>query len=217
MITVKHQLFDGFSAKIRLAIVKIALYLSYQPQQGSNQLLPKMKSDFNNTINKYDQHDRPRANEEIIKTYKIRVIDHNGNNLGVITSREALYKAKEVALDLVEVSPNTTPPVCKIMDLGKYIFDKKKKDKGNEHRAPETHEIRLSPSIGQNDLEVKARKAEEFLKEGSKVIIQFKLHGREAKKTNLIDDVVKKFHSLLNTISNLENAGGVYILVPKPV
>jgi translation initiation factor IF-3 len=161
-----------------------------------------------------DEEERPRINEEI-RTFKIRVIDHNGNNLGVINNRDALYKAREAGFDLVEVSPQATPPVCKIMDFGKYMFELKKKRKDNEHKSPETKEIRLTPAIGQGDLEIKARKALEFLEEGSKVILSFKLRGREASKTEFVKDVVARFYAIVETKSTLESKGGVHILTPK--
>lgn len=157
---------------------------------------------------------RLRINNQI-RAFKVRLIDQHGTNLGVVNCNEALYKAREAGLDLVEVSPDTNPPVCKIMDFGKYLFEQKKKMKENQHKAPEPHEIRLSPGIGQSDLEIKAKKALEFLSGGSKVTLTFKLKGREAKKIDLIEDVVKRFHKLVETASMLEIKGGSYVLIPK--
>lgn len=164
--------------------------------------------------NRASEEDRPRINEEI-RSYKVRVIDSTGANIGVITNRDALLKAREVGLDLVEVSPQVVPPVCRIMDFGKYMFEQKKKRKDNDHKSPETKEIRLTPSIGQGDLEIKAKKALEFLAEGSKVVLNFKLRGRENSKTEFVKDVVKRFYMIVETKSTLESKGGVHILTPK--
>lgn len=157
---------------------------------------------------------RPRINHEI-KVYKVRLIDQNGNNVGIVDTRDALNRARDAVLDLVEVSPTTNPPVCKIMDFRKYIFEQKKKMKENTHKAPETHEIRLTPNIDQHDIEVKARKATEFLEDGSKVILVFKVKGREAKQTEFINDVVKRFYALVDKLATLENKGEVFILHPR--
>lgn len=150
-----------------------------------------------------------------IRAYKVLLIDQNGTNFGAVSINEATVKAREAGLDLVEVSPEVTPPVCRIMDFGKYIFEQKKKQKENFHKAPEPHEIRLSTGIGQSDLEIKAKKALEFLNDGSKVTLSFKLRGRELKKMDLVDAVVQRFFVLVQTKSTLENKGGVYVLIPK--
>jgi translation initiation factor IF-3 len=179
-----------------------------------------MKDNRNNYNDRGDRRqpaedqDRPRINNEI-RAYKVRLIDQTGTNLGVVRIEDALFKAREVSLDLVEVSPDGNPPVCKIMDLGKYLFEQKKKQKENYHKPPEPREIRLSTGIGQGDLEIKAKKAIEFLEEGSKVTLSFKLKGREAKKLDLVDDVVKRFFALVQEKSTLESKGGVHILIPK--
>ena len=162
----------------------------------------------------HHESDRPRINDEI-KCYNVRVIDNNGNNIGVITPREALQRAKQLGLDLVEVSPSAKPPVCKIMDFGKFLFEKRKKQKESFQKAPETHEIRLTPCIGVHDIEIKAKKALEFLTEGSKVILQFKLRGRETKHPELIKEVINKFYDFVKEKAVLESKGGSYTLVPK--
>jgi translation initiation factor IF-3 len=161
-----------------------------------------------------DKAPQIRINEHI-KSFKIRLIDDTGNNVGIIDTRDALAKSRQVGLDLVEVSPQAKPPVCKIMDYRKYIFEQKKKAKGNNHKSPETRELRLSISIGLHDLEIKARKAQEFLDEGSKVILSFKVSGREASKTELINDIAKRFYTLVEHSSTMESKGGVFILTPK--
>ena len=146
---------------------------------------------------------------------QIRLIDSNGDNLGLFTVKDAITKAKSIGLDLIEINPIAKPPVCKIMDLGKYMFEVKKRKKENSQKPPETKEIRLTPSIGEHDLIIKSKKVEEFLDNGSKVIIQFKLKGREAKKYDLIKAIVIKFHELLKDKCNLEMKSDSYILIPK--
>ncbi len=177
-------------------------------------MFPNQNKSNNAPVTKNDEEDRPNINGEI-RAYKVRLIDQSGNNVGVVDTRDALTKARDAALDLVEVSPDATPPVCKIMDFRKYVFEQKKRAKENSHKSPEDHEIRLSPNICQNDLETKARKAQEFLEDGSKVVLTFKVKGREAKKVDFIKDVINRFYVLVEKYSTLENKGGVYILHPK--
>lgn len=186
---------------------------SYKPQTSVNKFHKKdYKKDFKH--NDIVDEDRPVCNEEI-KAWKVRLIDQNGVNIGVVDTRDALFKAREVSLDLVEVSPEAKPPVCKIMDVGKFIFEKKKKQKENMNRGPEPHEIRLTPSIGQHDLEIKARKAIEFLEEGSIVTIQVKVRGREKSHPELIRDVALRFGKLVAEKGNMENKGDVWVITPK--
>jgi translation initiation factor IF-3 len=160
--------------------------------------------------------DKPRTNWEI-KVPQIHLIDQNGTFIGLTTVKEGVIKAKEANLDLVEIVPNHKPPVCKIMDLGKWIFEQKKKAKSNIHKAPPTHEIRLTPNTEQHDIEIKAKKAIEFLKEGSKIILQFKTKGREAKKQDLIEIVAVKFAKAVEEHAVMENTGECFILSPKHV
>ena len=164
--------------------------------------------------NKMDDVDKPNMDYNI-KHPKVRVIDENGENLGILSVKDGIIKAKEKNLNLIEISPNANPPVCKIMDLGKYIFEVKKHKKETFQKAPEHKEIRLTPSIGSHDLEIKAKKVEEFLKDGSKVTIQFKLKGRENKKYDIIRGVANKFYDLLKDVSTMAYDGESYVLTPK--
>lgn len=165
-------------------------------------------------VNKLDDLDKPNMDFEI-KHPKIRIIDDAGVNLGVFTVKDGINKAKEKNLNLIEINPTANPPVCKIMDLGKYIFEAKKHKKETTQKAPDHKEIRLSPGIGPHDLEVKAKKVEEFLKDGSKVTIQFKLKGREAKKHDIIKGVAERFYELLKSVSTMAHNGEAYVLTPK--
>ena len=120
----------------------------------------------NNNNNKNGQ----RINE-MIRVREVRLIDDEGNQLGIVATQEALRMAKDKDLDLVEVSPNANPPVCKILDYGKYKFEQEKKlrDSKKNQKVLKLKEIRMQPKIGSGDLDTKAKHIQEFLDEGDKV------------------------------------------------
>jgi translation initiation factor IF-3 len=118
-----------------------------------------------------------RVNEQIRIT-PIRVIASDGQQLGIIPTEEALTKARSEVLDLVEVAPNERPPVCRIMDYGKYKYDKKKKSHQHAHHT-KTKEIRLRPKTGEHDIGFKVKKAIGFLKQKDKVQVSVLFRGRE--------------------------------------
>ena len=167
-------------------------------------------------VNKTIDCDKPNMDYGI-KYPKIRVIDDNGDNLGIFTVKDGITKAKEKNLNLIEINPTANPPVCKIMDLGKYIFEVKKRKKENAQKPPEHKEIRLTPNISAHDMVIKAKKVEEFLKEGSKVTIQFKLKGRENKKHEIIKAVAERFYDILKNVATMTHNGEAYILMPHTV
>lgn len=110
----------------------------------------------------------------------VRVIDDQGTQLGIIPTQDALLKAREAGLDLVEVAPNERPPVCRIMDFGKYKYEKKKKKKANQKtHQTKTKEIRLRPKTGEHDIEFKVNKAKGFLQHKDKVQVTVIFRGRE--------------------------------------
>lgn len=111
----------------------------------------------------------------------MRVIDEDGSQLGVLETSEALRIAKEKELDLVEVAPNVRPPVCKIIDWGKFQYQQAKKEQvsKNKQKKTEIKGVRVRPSTGENDLQFKAEQAEKFLKKGNKVKVEIILRGRE--------------------------------------
>ena len=121
-----------------------------------------------------------RLNNQIRAT-ELRVIDANGENLGVLTKEVALSKAREAGLDLIEISPNAVPPVAKIMDYGKfqYIESKKVKEAKSKAHTTETKGIQIKVGTGEHDLSLKAKKISEWLKEGNRVKIELYLRGRE--------------------------------------
>ena len=119
-------------------------------------------------------------NEEI-REKEVRVIDTDGTMLGVMPTQQALDLAAEKKLDLVNISPNAKPPVCKILDYGKYRYElqKKEKEARKKQKTVDVKELRLSPSIDTHDVQVKVKKANEFLKDGDKVKISIRFRGRE--------------------------------------
>ena len=118
---------------------------------------------------------------EQIRDKEVRLISETGEQLGVFSSRDAQKLADEKKLDLVKIAPNAKPPVCRIMDYGKYKFDQAKKEKEarKKQKTVDVKELRLSPSIDTHDVQVKVKKANEFLKDGDKVKISIRFRGRE--------------------------------------
>ncbi|NJL08699.1 MAG: translation initiation factor IF-3 [Methylacidiphilales bacterium] len=124
--------------------------------------------------------DGPRVNREI-RIREVQLIDQNGSNLGVTPTFEALKLAEEAGLDLVEVAPNSSPPVCKILDYGKYKFLEQKKaaEARKNQKIVEVKEIKLRPGIDDHDYDVKMRAMKRFFEEGDKVKVTLRFRGRE--------------------------------------
>jgi translation initiation factor IF-3 len=122
----------------------------------------------------------PRFNE-FIQSQKVRVIDHEGENLGVMYTREAMEQARELGLDLVEVSPNADPPVAKFLDVGKYTYEAQKKANAarKSQKTQEIKEIKMRPNIDDHDYDTKMKKVVEFIEEGDKVKVTMRFRGRE--------------------------------------
>ena len=139
-----------------------------------------------------------RVNEQI-RVREVRLIDDEGEQRGIIPTIEALRMAKERELDLVEVSPNANPPVCKILDFGKYRFEQEKKlrDSKKNQKVLKLKEIRMQPKIGSGDLDTKAKHVQEFLDEGDKVKVTIRFRGRELAHTELGFDVLKEVEKRL--------------------
>jgi len=130
-----------------------------------------------------------------IRARQVRVIDENGEMRGVMDTRDALQMAEDAKLDLVNVSPNAEPPVCKILDYGKYRYELQKKDKiaKKNQKTMQIKEIRLSTFIEEHDIQVKAKTAAKFLKEGDKVKVSLRFRGRERDYTSKGYDVMNRF------------------------
>ena len=126
------------------------------------------------------QKDGPRINEEI-RVREVHLIDKDGANHGNCRHREALAKAQEAGLDLVEISPNATPPVCKILDYGKYKYQEQKKaaEARKKQKVVEVKEIKFRPMIDDHDYDVKMRSMQRFFEEGDKVKVTLRFRGRE--------------------------------------
>jgi translation initiation factor IF-3 len=124
--------------------------------------------------------DGPRINEEI-RAHSVQLIDQNGQNLGSVEVQLALQRAQDAGLDLVEIAPNSTPPVCKILDYGKYKYQAQKKaaEARKKQKVVEVKEIKLRPMIDDHDYDVKMRSMQRFFEEGDKVKVTLRFRGRE--------------------------------------
>ena len=134
---------------------------------------------------------------EDIRDSEIRLIGSTGEQLGIMSAAQAQRIADEQGLDLVKISPQATPPVCKLMDYGKFRFEQGKREKEakkNQH-VVEVKEIRMSPSIDTNDFNTKIKNAMKFLKDGNRVKVTVRFRGREMAHTSLGADLLKKFGS----------------------
>ena len=144
-------------------------------------------------------------NEEI-RDKEIRVIDSDGSQLGILSAKEALKIATEKNLDLVKIAPQAVPPVCRIMDYGKYRFEQAKKEKEakKNQKVIEIKEIRLSLSIDTHDFETKLNHARKFLESGNKVKVSIKFKGREMAHPEMGEVIVKKFADSCSDIANID-------------
>ena len=153
------------------------------------------------TIAKLDH----QLNEEI-RDKEVRVIGPDGTMLGIMSAADALKQAEEQDYDLVKISPNAVPPVCKIMDYGKFRFEQMKKEKEakkNQH-VVEIKEIRMSPGIDTNDFNVKVKNAMKFLKDGNRVKVTVRFRGREMAHTNIGEQLLVKFGQDCAELANVE-------------
>ena len=153
------------------------------------------------TIAKLDH----QLNEEI-RDKEIRLIGADGAQLGIMSSAQANAMAEEQGLDLVKISPNATPPVCKIMDYSKFCYDQKKREKDakKNQRVVEIKEIRMSPSIDTNDFNTKVKAAQKFLGDGNRVKVSVRFRGREMAHTNLGEKLLVDFAAACAEIANME-------------
>ena len=125
----------------------------------------------------------------------MRVIAGEGEQLGIMSGRDALQLAQERHLDLVEIAPTAKPPVCRIMDYGKYRYEQQKRDKEarKKQKVVAVKEVRLSPNIDTHDVQVKIKNAIKFLKDGNKVKVSIRFRGRELSRTDVAIDIMKDF------------------------
>lgn len=151
------------------------------------------------------KNDGPRVNREI-DARSIRLVGADGEMIGVVTLREGLIMAEEAGLDLVEVSPNAEPPVCKILDYGKFKYEaqKKKNEAKKKQKVIEVKEIKLRPNIDDNDYDVKLRNMRKFLEEGDKVKVTLRFRGRELAHQDLGMKVLERVRDDLEGLGKIE-------------
>ena len=153
------------------------------------------------TIAKFDH----QLNEEI-RDKELRVIGVDGAQVGIMSAAQANALAEEQGLDLVKISPNAVPPVCRIMDYAKFCFDQKKREKEakKNQRVVEIKEIRMSPSIDTNDFNTKVKNAQKFLKDGNRVKVSVRFRGREMAHTNIGEKLLMDFAAECAEIASME-------------
>lgn len=164
-----------------------------------------------------------QINEEI-RDKEIRLISDTGEQLGIMTVAAALEIAEEKDMDLVKIAPGSNPPVCKIMDYGKYRFEQSKREKEakkNQH-VVEVKEIRMSPGIGDNDFNTKLRNGQKFLKDGDRLKVTVRFRGRQMAHTNLGEELLTRFaegcaeFATVDKNAKLEGRNMAMFLSPKP-
>jgi translation initiation factor IF-3 len=166
--------------------------------------------------------DGPRVNEDI-RAPQVRLIDQDGEMQGVMTAREALIRAYDVGLDLLEISPNALPPVVKILDYGKYKYEQQKKanEARKRQKVVEIKEIKVRPNIDDHDYDVKMRQMKEFIGEGDKVKVTLRFRGREMAHQDLGLKVLDRIRTELaettkvESMPRLENRQMSMVLAPK--
>ena len=164
----------------------------------------------------------PRINEHI-RVREVRLIDENGENVGVMPTIDARVRANDVGLDLVEISPDANPPVCKILDFGKYKFQLQKKaaEARKHQKVVELKEIKMRPGIDDHDYDVKMRAIKRFFEEGDKVKITLRFRGREMAHSQLGMQVLQRVKADTEAISKVESEPRfegkqmVMVLAPK--
>jgi translation initiation factor IF-3 len=156
-------------------------------------------------MNVTPSRDGPRINGEILAN-QIRLVDEHGEMVGVVSRNEGLDMATDAGLDLVEISPNADPPVCKILDFGKYKYEeqKKKNEARKRQKVIEVKEVKFRPSIDDHDYDVKMRSMHKFIGEGDKVKVTMRFRGRELAHQELGMDVLMRVKGDLDEIAKVE-------------
>ena len=143
---------------------------------------------------------------ERIRDKEVRVISQDGEQLGIMSAKEAQKLAREADLDLVKIAPGAKPPVCKIIDYGKYRYEQARKEKEakKKQRTMEVKEVRLSPNIDTNDLNTKANQARKFIQKGDKVKVTLRFRGREMAHVNYSKQILDSFYEKLEDIAVID-------------
>jgi translation initiation factor IF-3 len=161
--------------------------------------------------------------DTMINVPKVRVIDHEGENLGVMYTREAIEQANELGLNLVEVSPNADPPVCKFLDVGKYRYEAQKKANlaRKTQKTQEIKEIKMRPNIDDHDYDVKMKNVHKFIEHGDKVKLTLRFRGREMAHQQLGMDLLNRVRddmeesAKVESFPRLEGRQMIMVLAPK--
>ena len=150
--------------------------------------------------------DGPRINENI-EASEVRLVDADGEMVGIVSTQEAIRAAEEAGLDLIEVSPNATPPVCKVLDYGKFKYEEQKRaaEARKKQKTVDVKEIKVRPNIESHDYEVKLRNARKFLDHGDKVKVTLRFRGREMAYQDIGLDVLERMRTDLAEISKVES------------
>ena len=164
----------------------------------------------------------PKANERI-KALDVQVIGSEGNNLGVMQLKQAIQMARDEGLDLIEISPNANPPVCKIMDMGKYKYDLQKKanQAKKKQKTVSLKEIKLRPGTETHDYNFKIKNAKKFIAKGNKVKFTVKFKGREMQHTNLgkelMDKIIEETKEVAKVESKPKFEGRQMVMIIQPL
>ena len=182
--------------------------------------MPTKPTKNNDGNRRRDRGDQTRINERI-RAPRVRVVTANGDQLGVMNTRDALEKAKALGLDLVEVAGNADPPVCRVVDYGKYKYQQAKLQKNNKSRTVKLKEIKLRIGTDTNDYNVKMARTESFLDHGHKVRFQLRFRGREMAHQDLGMNVLERVKNDLEELAvvesfpKVEGRQAVMMLAPK--
>jgi len=157
-----------------------------------------------------------------IRARDVRVIDAEGEQLGVMNIRQAIEAANERELDLVEVAPNANPPVCRLMDYGKYLYEKQKRERESRksQKQVDIKEVRLSPKIGEHDVQVALTKIRKFAKEGDKIRVRIRFRGREIHHPEVAQELLKRVANEVEDITaveampNMDGRSMIMVLAP---
>lgn len=143
---------------------------------------------------------------EQIRDREIRLIGENGDQMGIMSARDAMKLAKEAGLDLVKIAPTAKPPVCKIVDYGKYRYElaRKEKEAKKKQKVTDVKEIRISPNIDANDLNTKANQARKFITKGDKVKVALRFRGREMAHMSMTKQILDDFYEKLSDVAVIE-------------
>ena len=143
---------------------------------------------------------------EQIRDREVRVVSADGEQLGVMSSRDAMKLAREAELDLVKIAPKAQPPVCKIIDYGKYKYEQSRREKEakNKQKTVEVKEVRMSPNIDANDLNTKVNNAKKFILKGNKVKVTLRFRGREMAHVQQSKHILDDFADMLKDVAQVE-------------